>query len=155
MGPPTSSPLLRPLGSSPSGPAHFPFKPQDQRTLSEVIDLEECEVYSWFPSPEYDPHAEAEDGELSEDEEILDESLEMDLDDENETEASWGQAGMEMELEPMAGGGVMETRQRRRKSTGGAIGAPPMMHKRSSEDDGLGRRGGGLLWSTNYFFYSK
>lgn len=118
-----------------------------------MIDLEECEVYSWFPSPEYDPHAEAEEGELSEDEEILDESLEMDL-DENETEASWGQAGMEMEVEPVLGGGVMETRQRR-KSKGGPMEAPPTLHKRSSEDDGLGRRGGGLLWSTNYFFYSK
>lgn len=160
MGPPSSSPLLHPLSSSPSGAGQFPFKAEHNRALQEAIDLDACEVYSWFPSPEYDPHAEADDGELSEDgfeqeEEALDESLEMDI-DENETEASWGNAGMELDTEPMLGGGVMETRSRSKgRRLGGMEAAmlPPALPKRSSEEDG--RRGGGLLWSTNYFFYNK
>lgn len=167
MGPPSSSPLLHALSSSPSGVPQFPFKAEHTRVLQEVIDLDSCEVYSWFPSPEYDPHAEPEDGELSDDgfepeEDLLDESMEVDMDvDENETEASWGQAGMELDVgtEPILGGGVMETRRRssrtkRRPSGTETAMLPPALPNRLSDED-TSRRAGRLLWSTNYFFYSK
>lgn len=167
MGPPSSSPLMHSLGSSPSNYPQFPFKAEHTRALQDVIELDSCEVYSWFPSPEYDPHAEVEDGELSEDgfepeEEVNEEVPDMDI-DENETEASWGQAGMDLdvEVEPLQGGGVMETHRRNSKASKQQLGGmgmamlPPAFPSRSSEEDAINRRAGRLLWSANYFFYSK
>jgi hypothetical protein len=162
MGPPSSSPLLHPLSSSPSSVPQFPLQADHHRALQEAIDLESCEVYSWFPSPEYDPHAELEEGELSGDEfepeeEFIDEKQGMDVDiNDDETEASWGQAGMDMDVEPMRGGGVMEARRRSKGKENMPDSAmmPPPLVERTPEDE-MGRKSGRLLWSTNYFFYSK
>jgi len=127
--------------------------PDLYRLLGEVIPLDagECEVYSWFPEPEYDPHLEPEEDDMSEDgydeEEVLQTPAdEMDLDD-----PSWGQAGMELddvpESDPMTG----------RRSSGGK--KSPLSGGDGSFSsggyEGHERRKGGLLWSQNYFFYSR
>lgn len=155
-------------------------------------------MYSWLPSPEYDPHVEPEEGEL-EDERFeyayadsgdADMDVDMDLDlsqpsvgagkDGNErdggdaeAEAMWGQAGMEIEEEiiPLHNGGVEVLRTdgkgKRRTSdmpppallpgTMPGLGSASMAKRASMDDEmiGLERTGGGLLWSANYFFYSK
>jgi hypothetical protein len=148
-------------------------------------------VYSWLPSPEYDPHVEPEEGELGDDwydyaygdvgdgaMDDMDVDMDMDLDEPSqprhgskdqggEGEAMWGNAGMEIEEEviPLHGGGVevarVDSKGKRRTSDMPPPALPPSgaaMAKRASVDDemmGLERTGGGLLWSANYFFYSK
>ncbi|ORY25354.1 Maf1 regulator-domain-containing protein [Naematelia encephala] len=117
-----------PLSTSPMQPPPPPnlVNPDIYRILNDVLPLDECEVYSWFPEPEYDPHMDLEDGEVSEgeDEEMLDD---MDID-----EPSWGTGGMEIE-------GVTPAPSR----------AKPDVAVREK------KAGGGLLWSANYFFYSR
>jgi hypothetical protein len=101
--------------------------PDLYRALSDVVPLDECEVYSWFPEPEYDPHIDAEDGEASEDGFEEEEDVgDMEIED-----PSWGQAGMELDDVP----------------------APPPPPKVDEEEPE--RRAGSLLWSANYFFYSR
>lgn len=120
--------------------------PDVWRILNEVIPMDECEVYSWFPEPEYDPHVDPEDGELSDDdyeeeeeqEEMLDD-LEMDMD----PPATWGQAGMDLD-----DGATSST-------VTSAVDQPPRIGRTSSGERERERRAVGLLWSQNYFFYSK
>ena len=163
------------------------------------MPLDDCDVYSWLPSPEYDPHVEPDDGELEEDGWLgygygdgeggmqgdMDVDMDMDVDsppnsqlttarkkdDMDGAEAMWGQAGMEIEQDviPLHGGGVevsrVDAKGKRRTSDMPPPALPPSgplnsaaMSKRGSIDDemmGLERTGGGLLWSANYFFYSK
>jgi len=149
------------MSSSPSNSPNAITNPDLYRILNEVVPLDECEVYSWFPEPEYDPHIQAEDGEASEDgfelneeEEVLigDGRLDgMDVDQENP--ANWGQAGMELD-DVSASVPMARTRSRSGKAeqtSGDALVG-------SSDEDwegGRGSRSGGLLWSANYFFYSK
>lgn len=117
------------------------------RLLSDILPLEdsECEVYSWFPEPEYDPHLEPEDDEMSDeeyDEEVLvDETRaeEMDLDD-----PSWGQAGMELDdVPPM----VKKNSSDRMKAINDAYS--------TASRDVFERKKARLYWSQNYFFYSR
>ena len=126
--------------------------------LNEVVSLEECEVYSWFPEPEYDPHIDAEDGETSQDgfpyeeEAVQAEDASMDVED-SETPASWGQGGMEMDDVP---GSVPMARTRTTSGKGkGDVRDTPVSDRLEEWEAGRVRRGGGLLWSANYFFYSK
>ena len=99
--------------------------PDLYRVLNDVIPLDECEVYSWFPEPEYDPHLEDGESEFEVQEEV-----------EDETPASWGQAGMDLDDVPES---------------------VPMAREDSTSGQELGsaERSPGLLWSLNYFFYSK
>ena len=84
------------------------------RTLCEVVPLDESEVYSWFPEPEYDPHIDAEDGEASEDGFELDEEEENVMGDMDLDEPSWGQAGMELDVDlPQSAVDVIEDRPHR------------------------------------------
>ena len=178
---------------APPGPAGDLYK-----SLCEIVPLDEFDVYSWHPSPEYDPHVEPEDGELGDDwyeygygdgdgdGALSDMDVDMDMDDpssqperrgkvqdgEGEGEAMWGHAGMEIEEEVihLHGGGVevarVDSKGKRRTSdmpppalppSGPAMGSVGMAKRASVDDEMMGgeRTGGGLLWSANYFFYSK
>lgn len=123
------------------------------RLLSEILPLEEteCEVYSWFPEPEYDPHLDPDEYEISDDEVdeepmVLDEEMadDMDLDD-----PSWGQAGMELDDAP----GPASTG--RKASLTQAKSSPSMRPDSSFSSEGSERKRARLLWSQNYFFYSR
>lgn len=95
--------------------------------------------------------------EFEPEEEVMDENRGMDVDvNDDETEASWGQAGMDMDVEPLQGGGVMETRRRSRgkENIPDSVMMPPPLIERTSDEE-MARKSGRLLWSTNYFFYSK
>ena len=128
--------------------------PDLYRLLGEVIPLDaaECEVYSWFPEPEYDPHLEPEEDEMS-DEELYDEEevLQDQADDMDLDDPSWGQAGMELDDVPesfaMPGRRSSGTK---RMSMSGADASFSSAGHESHE-----RRKGGLLWSQNYFFFSR
>ena len=132
--------------SMPNSPPAQPINVNDPdlyRLLNDVVPLAESEVYSWFPEPEYDPHFESEDGELSEedyDEDIPeDESMadDMDMDD-----PSWGQGGMELDELDQSPATVPEYRQTKQP-------------KLADPDTSMERRQSRLLWSQNFFFYSK
>ncbi|WWD21999.1 hypothetical protein CI109_106487 [Kwoniella shandongensis] len=158
-GPARSPPQASPQSSSPSL-APSMANPDLYRALNEVLPMEDCEVYSWFPEPEYDPHVDAPDDPSSEDEdedflnEEDEDNVAMDLDGDQDIPASWGGAGMDMDMDESA-------------TTGQVPGSSPMIRQKSTS--GGGRRGteaaeweagrerriGGLLWSANYFFYSK
>ncbi|WVW78816.1 hypothetical protein I302_100778 [Kwoniella bestiolae CBS 10118] len=157
--PPTthkSSPVLSPANSSPNLGPSVPY-PDLYRILNEVLPMEDCEVYSWFPEPEYDPHidtstAPSED----EDDDIFLENDKMDLDD-SDIDPSWGAGGMELDVDEERLESVPMMRQ---NSTSGGATAP----RRGSEsalivpndwDLTKERKVNGLLWSANYFFYSK
>lgn len=122
--------------------------------LNDVVPFDECEVYSWFPEPEYDPHAQSDDTDASDDglEELLAEEEEdvvvvndgMELD-----EPSWGQGGMELDLDEKAPGASSSRRRGSKYDPLPELVAPPMEEVNSSD------RIRGLLWSANYFFYSK
>jgi hypothetical protein len=130
--------------------------PDLYRVLNEVVPLDECEVYSWFPEPEYDPHTQPEDGEVSdggnefdeEEEELMvgSSSSPMEIDDDGDLPVSWGQAGMELDDVPKSTG--MQKRRSERKSF---VQNSPIVRPVSNNSE----RGGGILWSANYFFYSK
>lgn len=171
MSPTALSPLLQPVGHSlSSSPSNAPHGSAGDlyRHLCDVVPLDECEVYSWFPSYEYDPHVDPEEGEGSDDGYDYDYDFDddvpggMELDD--PTEASWGQAGMELDMDgpppPTGtlgsgshGGGRRDSKSRPFGRVSDPAGTLPMF-KRPSEDEGV-RGSGGLLWSANYFFYSK
>ena len=156
----TSAPahISPPVMSNPSlnSPAHV-ANPDLYRILNEVVPLNECEVYSWLPEPEYDPHIDAEDGETSEDEfeeEILEDEEEIsEMEVDAEIPASWGQAGMELDDVPESV--AISPSKMRSGNTKRNHGTDKI---RSSDEDwekGKVVRNGGLLWSANYFFYSK
>ena len=120
--------------------------------LNDIVPFDECEVYSWFPEPEYDPHIQSDDSDESDDglEELLEEqdgqrdsmAEGMDVD-----EPAWGHGGMELDDVPVS--------QAKQNGIGGpraddvGMMAPPMVPVNSSD------RVRGLLWSANYFFYSR
>jgi hypothetical protein len=117
--------------------------------LNDVVPFDECEVYSWFPEPEYDPHAQSDDPDASDDglEELLAEEERAASDGMEVDEPTWGQGGMELEMD--AG---PSSRSRRGSKQGDPMPppvAPPM------EEAISGDRIRGLLWSANYFFYNR
>lgn len=128
------------------------------------MPLNECEVYSWYPEPEYDPHVDPEENEEAseyDDEEDGDEmheddSMDIDIDGEG-AYASWGQAGMELELDDVPETSVLKTtRSASLASSAIDFGDLAMFSPQSTMSElGRGRKVGGLLWSANYFFYSK
>lgn len=146
------------MSTSPNKPPGAIANPDLYRILNEVVPLDECEVYSWFPEPEYDPHIDAEDGESSdagfnddEEDEINGEHMDMDVD----TPASWGQGGMELDDVNILSS-VPMARTLSRSGKAERKGEDPMLQPGDEDQDEVraGRRAG-LLWSVNYFFYSK
>jgi hypothetical protein len=119
--------------------------------LNDVVPFDECEVYSWFPEPEYDPHAQSDDSDASDDglEELLaEEDVPAVMADGMEVdEPAWGQGGMELDV----GDSKASSSARRNSKQDSMLEAiaPPMEEAKSSD------RIRGLLWSANYFFYSK
>lgn len=118
--------------------------------LNDIVPFDECEVYSWYPEPEYDPHVQGDENDGSDDglDELLEEQEEqaetmadeMDVD-----EPAWGQGGMELDDVPPSSSKTSS----RTKKQHTELMAPPMEHANSSE------RLRKLLWSANYFFYSR
>jgi hypothetical protein len=132
--------------------------PDLYRLLSEVLPLEpnECEVYSWFPEPEYDPHLEADEDDLSEegfDEEEENQYIEdSQADDMDLDVASWGAGGMDLDEVPPSVAMVRPSGSNgyRRSSLNAADASFS-----SSSRDSLEKKKAGLLWSQHYFFYSR
>ncbi|WRT65091.1 uncharacterized protein IL334_002033 [Kwoniella shivajii] len=155
-----SPPGLSPSNSSPNlGPTASIPHPDLYRVLNDVLPMEDCEVYSWFPEPEYDPHIDISlIPQEEEEDEFDDPSMSMDLDD-NDIDPSWGAGGMELDISEE---NVHSVPMMRQNSTSGGGNVNTNM-RRSSEsnivlndwDVGRERKVGGLLWSANYFFYSK
>lgn len=122
-------------------------------------------MYSWYPEPEYDPHVDPEETEEATEYEDSDTESDsgMDLDIDIDGEGpyvSWGQAGMELEMDGVPA--APSTRPQRRFSTNtlGTVDELTDISMSSprlgpSDDWNPGRRVGELLWSANYFFYSK
>ncbi|BEI80648.1 hypothetical protein CcaverHIS002_0111770 [Cutaneotrichosporon cavernicola] len=129
--PPSYSPSL---GSSPKGTDVG--NPSLYRILNEVVPLNECEVYSWFPEPEYDPHVEPEENEEASeyDEEDSEEFLSLDDDpmDIDDGPISWGQAGMELELDDVPETSALPNQTRRQKRV---LLITAWCRKRPSHDD--------------------
>ena len=160
----SSAPAQRSPSSLPSSPNKSLAtitNPDLYRILNEVVPLDECEVYSWFPEPEYDPHIDAEDGEASEDGLNADEEAEIltgvarvkGMNVDADIPASWGQGGMELDDVPTS---VPMTRTLSRSGKAGRKREDDAMGEDVTVDwEGRGGRKGGLLWSANYFFYSK
>lgn len=141
--------------------------PSLYRLLDDVLPLSECEVYSWFPEPEYDPHVEPEENEEasefeddSDDEPMDDDSMDIDIDGEG-AYVSWGQAGMDLELE-----GVPSSNSAKPRSSSFSglstqdysdlIMSSPRLGPIGEDGEwSPPRKVGGLLWSANYFFYCR
>lgn len=165
-GQPGSSPVLAPAqGAGSSPPTGEVGNPSLYRILNDVLPLNECEVYSWFPEPEYDPHVDPEENEEaseydedSEDEPMEEDSMDIDIDGEG-AYVSWGQAGMDLELE----GVPSSSTSKPRSSSFSGVGSEDLMFLSSPRLGPIGefgewsppRKVGGLLWSANYFFYSR
>lgn len=153
-----------PLSSSPT--SADVGNPSLYRILNDVVPLQECEVYSWFPEPEYDPHVDPEENEEAseyeddgEDEGMEDDSMDMDIDIDGEGPyTSWGQAGIDLEMDGVPSSPGVRSRASFSSSSSRmddfdlAMASPRLG---AVDEYSSGRRVGGLLWSANYFFYSK
>lgn len=77
--------------------------------------------------------------------------LDIDIDGEGPY-VSWGQAGMDLEMDDVPAGSSSRPRSFSRSMVDDLdMGSPNL----TPQDYGNGRKVGGLLWSANYFFYSK
>lgn len=91
---------------------------------------------------------------------LEEENYRMDVDDESELPASWGAGGLELDdvpvSAPMARSGSSSGGKKSKNSddagTKPKLSAERLMDEWEASRD---RRAGGLLWSANYFFYSK
>ncbi|WVF70138.1 hypothetical protein IAT40_004926 [Kwoniella sp. CBS 6097] len=156
-----SPPQASPSNSSPNLGPSVP-NPDLYRILNEVVPMDECEVYSWFPEPEYDPHIDAPtDASDEEEDDILneaDEDFAMDMDADAEIPPNWGVGGMDLDVDEEKLESVPMARQNSTSGGGGANANVAAARRLSESGDwavGRERRVGGLLWSANYFFYSK
>jgi len=136
-----------PQGSSPLGSSQDPTHGNLSMytILNDIVPFDECEVYSWFPEPEYDPHAQSESSGSDDGLEELIEEERVDADGMELDEPTWGQGGMELDDVPAS-------TSTRRHSHSAAMVPPPMA---PLEPVKSGDRVRGLLWSANYFFYSR
>ena len=140
------APGLSQSGSPSAGGLTNLPNPHIYRVLNEAVSLDDAEVYSWFPEPEYDPHYDAEDGEVTDDGLDDDSSYESeqaigDIDMEPETPASWGAGGMDLDDVPESPA----------PSSIAAMPPPEDVEQITKRK----KRNPDLLWSQNYFFYSK
>ncbi|KIR54438.1 hypothetical protein I315_02920 [Cryptococcus gattii Ru294] len=111
------------------------------RALNQVISMDDSDVYSWFPEPEYDPHMDSVEAGEGREDYIEEEEEGMDVEDENSGDRSdtWG-TGMDLDME-------MEIEGEDRRNSG----RQPVSDVWEAPE----RRVGSLLWSANYFFYNK
>jgi hypothetical protein len=156
-----------------SGASSFANNSGLSAALNQVVPLDECDVYSWFPEPEYDPHVDPEDDEEASEEEYSDDEemllpVDVDMEVDGDGHPSWGQAGMDLDDDVPAlplhkgrsfsGSGVNE---KRRSSEGDMqFGFHMTSSSPAQEPEELwsGARNvkiGEILWSVNYFFYSR
>ncbi|WVQ97750.1 hypothetical protein IAU59_004864 [Kwoniella sp. CBS 9459] len=157
-----SPPQASPASSSPHLGPSVP-NADLYRILNEVVPMDECEVYSWFPEPEYDPHIDAPaDASDEEEEDILneaDEDFAMDMDGDGDVPPNWGVGGMDLDVDEEKLESVPMARQNSTSGGGAGGNVNVAAARRLSEAGdwavGRERRVGGLLWSANYFFYSK
>lgn len=118
-----------------------PSHPVLRQVLDPIIDLDDCEVYSYAPDFDSDPHNGESDSE----------------DAESEDEACGGDdEGMAWPMD-----GFATPRLHRRRSIRAARPTPSpvlpkgMSNKRSRSMASLSESTGGLLWSSNYFFLNR
>lgn len=164
-------------GSSPSNSNLSQLThPTLHRILNDAIALDECVVYSYTPPQEADPHAEDQDLENG-----MDDEGDLIDDDDNASSGSDMPAGddddammmmsMDEDDEDITVPGNTPVRKRSKWRRNLGENAEEQTPPRSSEWEGsLGESGqqalgpsrytsirarGGLLWSVNYFFYSK
>ena len=174
-----SSPLgLRPvqapgsvaMSSSPSSYPSFLSNENMYRVLNDIVPLDDCEVYSWFPEPEYNPQLFLEDGDMSDDGFVLDDTVEEEetltsppASQEMDVDADvpeWGSQGMDLDDVPPS-----TSMQRARTGSGSKqksfdrgprpTTSDPARRSRDVTYEPSGQHGGGLLWSKMYFFYSR
>lgn len=156
--PPKSSdffPSTHPTSSSPvnSFRPHSPEQsthPTLSRILHEVIDLSECEVFSYSPDMDSDPHANDSDSDSLSDSSSSSEDYDFDFEpDDGFASSSFSSSGRDSPYKPLnAPWGSWGSESDGRKQSleiGGSPTEPIPMH----------RRKGGLLWSSHWFFFSK
>ncbi|WVN88667.1 uncharacterized protein L203_103880 [Cryptococcus depauperatus CBS 7841] len=134
------------LGSAGAGAAPL------YRVLNDVVQMDDCEVYSWFPEPEYDPHMDPGEAEMEESddgyfEEEDEDFILVDEDKVGDSETTWG-TGMDLDIE-------MEIEEEGKRTD--RIKSPAFVYngKTFNEEWNRSRKASGLLWSANYFFYNK
>nr|ODN76443.1 hypothetical protein L203_06399 [Cryptococcus depauperatus CBS 7841] len=122
------------------------------RVLNDVVQMDDCEVYSWFPEPEYDPHMDPGEAEMEESddgyfEEEDEDFILVDEDKVGDSETTWG-TGMDLDIE-------MEIEEEGKRTD--RIKSPAFVYngKTFNEEWNRSRKASGLLWSANYFFYNK
>lgn len=140
--PSSASPASSPVGSLTNPALH--------QILRTVIDIEDCEVYSYLPEPEYDPHNHT----LEQEEEFTDsESGDLpagDISMDDPMEPGWGTAGMELDDVPNDRAFASSPPDLVR----GSSNSSPSSSLATWRDDEV-KHLGGLLWSANYFFFCK
>lgn len=135
----SASPISSPIASLTNPALHH--------TLRGVIDLEDCEVYSYLPEPEYDPHNHT----LEQEEELTDSDAEEgDVSMDDSIEPGWGTAGMELDDVPTSDIFTSSPPELVHESSGSSLSSSS--HTWREEE---GKQLGGLLWSANYFFFCK
>ncbi|KAL7279324.1 Maf1-domain-containing protein [Trametes coccinea BRFM310] len=134
--PTSSSPLDFYVKPSPRAPskAQSGTHPYLYQTLDKAIHLAECEVYSYTPDIEFDPHA----NDYEDDEDDLPSAGEEDASDDDD--------GVQFQFDDYD---VDEAPQRRR-STGSSDEHPDAMPLGRTR-----RRRGALLWSSHWFFLNR
>ncbi|GAA6002192.1 hypothetical protein JCM10207_003118 [Rhodosporidiobolus poonsookiae] len=164
---PYSDPIALP-GTTPTQDDAIPTNPFLRQVLDPIIDLSECEVYTYQPDMDSDPHAAESDDEG--DDEYSDDAFERDDD------------GMAFEMDDAGGSGSALSRSFGSFSTGGGFGSgarpspfaagtwahrspmksissvfPPGTPGSVAGDDDVDAEDstGGLLWSTFQFLYNR
>ncbi|RXK42136.1 hypothetical protein M231_00493 [Tremella mesenterica] len=174
LGPVGALPAIPRLGSSPNTPgSHSHSSPPAMnampppgminsdlyRILNDIVPLAECEVYSWFPEPEYDPHLLEDDDEESEmgieEEDPLEELIDRKMDVDVDGPEIYEQAGIVMDMDDVP----VPVPMIRKPSTSGQANTEKVLSTPPPKPKGgetvRERPKGALLWSANYFFYSK
>lgn len=133
--PTSSSPLDFYVKPSPRAPskAQSGTHPHLYQTLDKAIHLNECEVYSYTPDIEFDPHA----NDYEDDED--------DIPSIGDEDASDDEDGVQFQFDDYD----VDEAPPRRRSTGSSDESRDMLFGRSR------RRRGALLWSSHWFFLNR
>ncbi|KAK4051939.1 hypothetical protein OIV83_002644 [Microbotryomycetes sp. JL201] len=180
---PYSEPMSLPGASSSPQDGEVPTNPFLRQVLDPIIDLAECEVYSYTPDVDSDPHA------VDSDDESEDDGGDPDAFEGDDDGMAWEMEGLEgmsgyrnSSNHPNAGtignhsstrGGGAAGRGGSGHSTtpwfarpatpmksfasifGGGASAPATPASTADSDDYFGDSTGGLLWSTFHFLYNR
>ncbi|KEI38529.1 uncharacterized protein L969DRAFT_95606 [Mixia osmundae IAM 14324] len=110
--------------------------------LDPVINLSECEVFSYMPDTDSDPHASVSDDEDAE-------TTFADEDDEEDgMEQTWEMDGLPRPLQPLT---PRRASRRSMQAAQGNNATPAKLGRGDSYHDASG----GLLWSSNFFWYNR